>query len=274
MRFRLTDGAERLALAKPHLCQDDAALTAQIETLGRPATALELQQQLRDDLVTLGSRNPNHAFASDPVPRHLCVAAACWLTHPNAPMAHVTVDCTAAQLHCERATVWLVNHNEERLWNVASTQLGNSILSIHMTHGLSGRAATSRTDVIENNAQQSSDFLGRIDAATAFVTRSVLCVVLLEAESTATDAPGGPRTRAVIQLMNKTKPGNTPASEGAPPPAVASGADAPPAHFTQEDVELVREEAGPRILQYINGISLHQLLTRTSPANKETETSC
>ena len=119
----------------------------------------------------------------------------------------------------------------------------------------SAGAATTGKDVVENDAQSSADFLNRIDKATAFVTRSVLCVVLLEPAPDGEATGGGVgadgdemRTRAVIQLINK------------------KGSDDSAGSFGEGDKTLVREEAGPSILQSVNSISLHQLLTRPALA--------
>lgn len=49
---------------------------------------------------------------------------------------------------CERVTVWLISGRDKRMWNVCSTELGNSLISIKMSHGLAGQAATSGEDVI------------------------------------------------------------------------------------------------------------------------------
>ena len=215
MRFKLTDDAEKLAAASPKLCVDDEAdlkRLADISGLGRPLTASEVQVQTREMLVAL-----------------------------------------AAKIGCERATVWLVQRggaggtSEERLWNVASTQLGNSIISIKTSSGLAGAAATTMKDVLSNDAQSDSRFTQKVDKATSFVTKSVLCVVVTEP-----DPDDGSKSRAVgvIQLINK-KEGE---EDG---------------KFEDADADVVREsEQMKNVLEICKGVAMHQLLNTKPAADK------
>ena len=106
-------------------------------------------------------------------------------------------------------------------------------MRVQLTHGLAGLAAKDAKDVIANDAQNHAAFLNRVDKATAFVTKSVLCVVLLQ----------GGVTRAVVQLINKKKG----EEEGA---------------FDEADATTVREQAGPAIMTTCEGLSINQLLTQ------------
>lgn len=109
-----------------------------------------------------------------------------------------------------------------------------------------------------NDAQQDANFLNRIDKATAFVTRSVLCVVLKD----------GGDVRAVVQLINKIETPNSAEAAVDPPTAgVAKPADAAPKDlpFVEGDAATVRKDAANPILDTIGGIALHQLLTSPPP---------
>ena len=102
--------------------------------------------------------------------------------------------------------------------------------------GLAGKAATTGEDVVSNDAQNDENFLARVDKATSYVTKSILCAVLKE--------EGSGEVRAIVQLINKK--GSEPGSfDGA---------------FDDADMEAVRKE-GPTILGTCAGVSLHQLLT-------------
>lgn len=147
---------------------------------------------------------------------------------------------------CERITAWLLEEQEAKLWSVCSTELGNSCISISLGKGLAGLAASSGEDIISNDAQSDERLESRVDKATAFVTRSVLCVVLKE----------GGATRAVIQLINK-KSGD-PAEGG----LGADGAGG----FDEGDAETVRSASGAEILETCSGLSLEGLLERRSSA--------
>lgn len=252
-RFKLTDAAEKLNHDRPHLGVDPERSVEQM-------SAREVQQKLREQLGALADR-----------------------------------------VGCARITVWLINRREEKLWNVCSTQLGNTVISISLQSGLAGFAARTgcprphsparrqpleplaptpspstpprRRDLIANDAQNHELFNRKVDKATAFVTRSVLCVVL-KADN---------EVRAVVQLINKTGEGGAEggsaegsAAEGAAagtatlagPGGSPDGADAKQAQkggpgppFSTADAALVRDEAGPEILETCAGMALHQLLT-------------
>lgn len=170
-------------------------------------------------------------------------------------------------IHCERATVWMVNHLQGRLWNVASTHLGNSVISIRLQHGLAGKAATTATDIVQNDAQNDAAFLNRIDKEIKFTTKSVLCVALTSkdrrpSEVIAAAASGeeaaagggggdGAVSKAVVQLINKRS---------------GDGADASEGTFDEADIARVRGEAGASILATCNAIHLHQLLAENATA--------
>jgi hypothetical protein len=155
---------------------------------------------------------------------------------------------------CERATVWLVNRREGRLWNVASTHLGNSIISIRMSHGLAGKAASTSTDLISNDVQTDAAFLNRIDKETKFESKSICCVVLTNAKEQealepaaatgADEAAASTPAHVVVQLINK-KGGGDGGGEG---------------QFSEADVASVHGEVGDSILATCNSIHLHQLI--------------
>ena len=91
--------------------------------------------------------------------------------------------------------------------------------------------------MVSNDAQADSAFLNQVDKATAFVTKSALCVVLNEVG----DVPSQPSgTRAVVQLINKLGEGKT---------------------FEVADAQKVRSDDGKEILQTCSGIALHRLLS-------------
>jgi hypothetical protein len=204
MRFRLTDAAETLASQRPALVEDDND---------------ERQKKIAEAL----GRPPTVFDVQRELRQQL-------------------VD-LSERIGCERATVWMVNHLEGRLWNIASTQLGNSIISIRMRHGLAGKAASTQTDLVSNDAQNDANFLNRVDKATNFVTRSVLCVVLSE--------EGTQDARAIVQLINKRGDGQGEGEQG---------------EFDIKDAARVRDEDGEAILQTCSGIALHQLLSRKDTA--------
>ena len=112
MRFRLSDAAETLASLRPQLLAD----TNDVH-----------QKQIE---ITLG--RPPSVFDVQRELRTQLVGL-------------------ADKVGCERVTVWVVNQLEGKLWNVASTQLGNSVISIRMHHGLAGKAATTGADVVSND---------------------------------------------------------------------------------------------------------------------------
>ena len=75
----------------------------------------------------------------------------------------------------------------------------------------------------------------QVDKATAFVTKSVLCVVLNDSE--------GAEARVVVQLINKNDDGQ----------------------FGEADAARVRTDFADLILATCNGLALHQLLTAKPP---------
>jgi hypothetical protein len=122
-RFRLTDQAEQLGLARPHLLLMEEEKEERAELGIEDATAQDVQNSLRSRLVDL-----------------------------------------ARKVRCERATVWVVQTDEQRLWNIASTQLGNSIISLRFSHGLAGTAAAEGSDLLCNDTQNDARFNKQVRA--------------------------------------------------------------------------------------------------------------
>jgi hypothetical protein len=101
------------------------------------------------------------------------------------------------------------------MFNVTSTQLGNTMMSIPVGAGLAGVCAQSGVDSSVADAYQSDLFSKDFDLATGFRTKQVCCIALFK--------PGEPKPLAVVQLINK--------KEGA--------GDL----FTDEDIAAVRRDA-------------------------------
>jgi hypothetical protein len=129
--------------------------------------------------------------------------------------------------------------------------------------------------------------VGQVDAATAYVTRSALCVVLKEGDRFSKKDGGGDErksramsvhtneqlkaVRCVVQMINKlpdARPDEVRVEaidDAGAAAADAAGAAAGDAAFDDDDVAMVREEGGAIVLM-CRGLSLHQLLKHSMQA--------
>jgi hypothetical protein len=98
---------------------------------------------------------------------------------------------------CDRITLWLIDPKSNNMFNVCSTELGNTMIMIPVGVGLAGKAAQKGQDMFITDAYTDPTFSRDIDKATGFRTKQVCCVVLRKAD--------GAKPMAVVQLINKVE---------------------------------------------------------------------
>ena len=69
---------------------------------------------------------------------------------------------------CDRVTLWLLDPASQKLYNIASTQLGNSMIALPMGVGLAGQAAKTGGDVFVKDAYDDPGFNRAVDAASGY----------------------------------------------------------------------------------------------------------
>ena len=121
------------------------------------------------------------------------------------------LDALQLEIGFERATVWLYEPTGRCLWSIQSTELGNSMICMRADRGLVGKAVSMGGDLLCADAYQDAAFSDRVDKATGYRTRSVMCVTLKHTEG---------QVRGVVQLINKRALDPTEGGEG-PDPAAA-----------------------------------------------------
>ena len=152
------------------------------------------------------------------------------------------LDTLQLEIGFERATVWLYEPTGRCLWSIQSTELGNSMICMRADRGLVGKAVSMGSDLLCADAYKDAAFSDRVDKATGFRTRSVMCVTLKHAEG---------QVRGVVQLINKR------ALDPTEPPETA--ASAPCVEFVEADCQAVRAR-GKQITETLNAVPIHKLL--------------
>jgi putative ABC transport system ATP-binding protein len=94
----------------------------------------------------------------------------------------------------ERASLFLVDRAREELWLRVAQEEGAGDVRIPIRSGIAGRVVTSGESMRVDDAYAHPDFNPAVDRATGFVTRSILCVPLLDAKR---------EVFAVAQLLNR-----------------------------------------------------------------------
>eukprot|EP01138_Halocafeteria_seosinensis_P014627 gb/GECG01014932.1/.p1 GENE.gb/GECG01014932.1/~~gb/GECG01014932.1/.p1 ORF type:complete len:1457 (+),score=166.57 gb/GECG01014932.1/:1-4371(+) len=101
-------------------------------------------------------------------------------------------------IHADRVTLFLVDKPRNALQAVESRDIRGQRLSLK--HGICGYVARTGHEVVVRDAYQSQYFNARVDKATNYITRSVLCLPILDRSG---------RVMAVLQALNKIPPGRT-----------------------------------------------------------------
>jgi len=131
----------------------------------------------------------------------------------------------------ERATVWLHDMGAHCLWSIQSTEMGNATICIEVGKGLVGKAVLTGNDLLCADAYKDEAFSDRVDKATGFKTKSVMCVALKQEQ----------HVRGVVQLINKKGEG-----EGL--------------EFVEADCQAVRSRH-QQLTDTLNSVPIHKLLT-------------
>ncbi|MGH0032682.1 MAG: ATP-binding cassette domain-containing protein [Myxococcota bacterium] len=98
----------------------------------------------------------------------------------------------------ERASLFLVDRERQELWLRVAQEEGATELRIPMGSGIAGRVAETGRALRVDDAYAHPDFNPEVDRATGFVTRSVLCLPLVDTKG---------EVFAVAQLLNRTDGG-------------------------------------------------------------------
>lgn len=99
-----------------------------------------------------------------------------------------------SEVGCDRITLWLIEPKAQKMFNVASTQLGNTMIGLPIGVGLAGMAAKDGKDIFVKDAYEDPTFNKSIDQATGYRTKAVCCVCLKDDDDTVI---------AVVQVINK-----------------------------------------------------------------------
>ncbi|MCF8091026.1 MAG: GAF domain-containing protein [Desulfotignum sp.] len=106
-----------------------------------------------------------------------------------------TMDMIRVAMQVEAGSLLLIEDNVLKVktaFNVNMKELTD--FSVQLGQGIAGHVAAKGDSIIDNNVQKSSMFFSAIDAATGFVTHSVLCVPMISQG----------RVIGVIEVLNKT----------------------------------------------------------------------
>ena len=99
------------------------------------------------------------------------------------------------KIGCDRVTLWLLEQKEGCLYNIASSEMDNALISLPLGVGLAGTSAQSGEDLFVPDAYKDGAFNPEVDKASGFKTKQVCCVALKH----------NGKVAAVVQLLNKPK---------------------------------------------------------------------
>lgn len=104
------------------------------------------------------------------------------------------INIAAEALNAERATLFIVDKENDELWSQTGTGIEQTEIRIPIDKGIAGEVAVSGTAQIINDPYSHAQFNKEIDHKTGFITKSILCVPMKNVKG---------EILGVFQILNK-----------------------------------------------------------------------